>query len=486
MDTRKQLIRRWLSLLIDRWHVSSRVVLVAALLLLVLCNVAGQLVHQIHYETAFPFFVVEQFEHGWPLTYLVRDGRQTDAFYSKFPPPPPRTVRDCFALWSFPEEFRLGAFLADVCVAGLLAVAAGVAFEAWRRQRSSLWHIHLRDCFATMLAICLLAAWLVEKQRRHAVEEAAFADSPGQHPDMFSDLSLQISQTELPSWLRLCLGHEPLRLFERPFEVAVWNHPGWSKLEHVRSMRHVYAEDRGSTEDLAQLAKLPHLEALSLDDDWTPSVRLPTRSGTAELPPLPALRGLFIAQPLNHCRRIDRLTSLESLRICYGVDEQALREIGTLKNLRDLALDDLPESDDLSSLPSLPRLEALNLYSGHIDAAKLQSIGQCRQLKNLDFYMCHVDGSALRHLAGLPRLEILNLSNTNIADEDLLGLTNLQQLREVNLDSTKLKGTTLASLAGLPKLETLSLRNVYLDKEGKEQARRLKQLKRFTVLANDS
>ena len=447
--------RSWLSLVTGRWHTSSRVVMILILLVLVFCNLPGQFVKHLRYEDSHPFYVESGFEHGWPFTYLMRsveDPYESVRFtYPSvvFGSPVPTTVRNCFELWRDCEGFRLWSLLGNGCVLLLASLAAGIAFEAWRRQRSRIWHLHLIDLFAATLAASLVAAWYAYEQRRHVAEEAIFSEH--------HDRGIPIIQSYQPggiTWLRMCLGHEPFLFLNRPFEVYVNEGDDWSQLERLTTVRHVDAQVRGTTEELGHLAKMPHLEALSLDGSFD----TPADSIVAELPPLPNLRGLYLTQPAHRCRRIDRLTSLESFRITdfSGVDEQVLRELSALPNLRQLALDGLFESADLSFLPSRRKLSGLEFYNGDISGAALKYIGQCRQLKDLSFYMSRVDGSGIRHLATLTDLETLDLEYTDVTSADLAELRTLKRLRELELTETRIGGD-MQFLSELENLETLKL-----------------------------
>jgi internalin A len=246
---------------------------------------------------------------------------------------------------------------------------------------------------------------------------------------------------------------------------------------------------------------MPQLEALSLDEP----LGAPPDNVVAELPPLPKLRGLYLTQPAHRCRRIDRLFSLEALRITEGcIDEQVLREISVLPNLRELSLNGLSESADLSFLPSRLQLSALDLYHSEVGGAALKSIGQCPRLKELSLYFCRVDGSGMRHLSGLAHLETLNLEYTNVGTADLEAMATLKRLRELKLTNTevagdlrfmssleslerlklyntKVKGADLASLVGLAHLRSLDLGYTDIGANGRVYLRQMKQLQWLRV-----
>jgi hypothetical protein len=487
-------LRRWFSLLVGHWHASSRVAMVLALLTLVFCNLPGQSVTRMEYEIGHPFYVVSEFKHGWPLTYLIRadeGGEMRFLFYRS--PPKKSTARDCFQLWRYCEEFYPWLLATNGCIALATSLALGVAFEAWRRQRSRPWHIHLRDCFAAAFALSLVAAWYAYAQRQQASEAAALNDG---------SLSVRANQAGGITWLRRCLGDEYFQCFDRPFAVAVHERNGWAHLEKLASVYNVDANVPGTTAELAPLAQLPRLEALSLDVQLFGET---TDKIIAELPALPNLRGLYLAQQEHRYRRLDRLTLLESIRITEGcIDEHVLREISGLPNLREVALNGLGASADLSFLPSRPRLVALDLYNGDISADALENIGKCSRLRDLSFYMCRVDCSGVRHLSGLAHLERLNLEYTDVADGHLAALAKLRQLREFELTDTKVggdmhymsalenlesldlyntdvKGADLEPLVGLAHLRSLDLGYTSVGAKGRDYLRQMKQLRWLRV-----
>lgn len=443
--------RRRFSVLLGPWHTSSRVAAMLMLLFLVFCNVPGQHVKRIWYEVGHPFYVKSQFEHGWPLTYLVRA-----IPYPELPSPsivilsPDITIRGCFELWSDIEEIRSGVLLANGCVVLLGSLACGVLFEARRRARRRLWHIHLRDLFAVTLVVSLVGAWYVYAKRRFDAENAVLFGSDGHSGHVDS----QYYQQGGPTWLCLLASDEHSNHFlDRPFGATIADGQGWFQLERLTSVRQVHTRRRATTDELANLARMPRLEALDLDDDW----ETPDDEVVAELPPLPRLRGLSLCQPPSRCRGINRLTSLEALRITREVDDQTLREISELRNLRQLALDNLPESADLTFLRSLPKLSAVDFYNSSLSAAALRSIGQCRSLKVVSFYMADVDGHGIRHLSNLANLEDLDLSYTDVTSQDVVPLAVLKRLRNLNLNETQV--SDLSFVSALENLETLSLYN---------------------------
>ena len=441
-----------MSVLRKRWHKSSKCVTVLAFLILAFANLPGQIVKTIEYKVGVPFQSKSQFEHGWPFTYLVRSDRMLNVLYRFSGPRPERSVGDCFLLWRDCEALRPWRLFANCCVAVPISLILGAAFEIWRRKRIVVWHIHLADLFFSVLAASLVLGWYVQKTQQYTREHALFQEPRREMFDAFSQRDEEGGIT----WLRMVFGEKTALHLDRPFEVVVWESDGWSLVGKATSVRHVHACHRASTEEMSTLATLPKLEALSLEEVDDQGKRS-WDDLASELPPLPKLRGLYLSLPANRCRRIDRLTSLEALRITEGcIDEHALREVSALKSLRELALNGLSPSDDVSFLRSLPRLTDLDLHHGDLSNAALRNIGACQHLKSLSLHECDVDARGVRYLSGLALLESLDLGYTNVRDRDLADLASLGQLRELKLASTKIGGD-LRYLAGLQHLESLNL-----------------------------
>ncbi len=96
-----------------------------------------------------------QFEHGWPLTFLVREnGQNSIDDYEHW-----RITRDV-------EEIRAGALVADILLglAGLLAI--GWCYERWRRSRTRLLRITLRETLLVTLLAAMVCGWSIERYRR--------------------------------------------------------------------------------------------------------------------------------------------------------------------------------------------------------------------------------------------------------------------------------------------------------------------------------
>ena len=445
--------RRRFSLLLGPWHTSTRVAAGMVLLFLVFCNLPGQLVTRLRVGGFYPsvgdILRETRFEHGWPLTFLARPDTAIDIYGSG------RTIRDCFEFWSQIDEFRLGALLVNGCVVPLISLVCGIAIEAWRRKRQRLWQFHVRDLLAGMIAISLVGAWYVHRQRRYAAEQAiAHPPANGQFGSAY--LSCDDQEGGI-MWLRMSLGDEPFQFLDRVNSVTVWSSEGWSQIPVFSGVQEVGAVGRVTSDELTNLERLPRLRALSLEEFHSEE-----NTHRAELPALTRLQGLKLAHVGYVCRGIDRLCSLEVLSIySSNIDDQSLYEIAKLPKLRELAIYNSPVgARGLESLSALPELEALAVERATLDEESLQIVGRLRHLKVLRLTGCEFRGGDLRRMATLHGLEVLDLSDCDVTGRDLSPLVELTHLREMYLWGAKIRGDATNQLRQFKHLRVLTVPRV--------------------------
>ena len=425
----------WSSLLTERWHRSSRVVFWLVLVLLLFCNFPGQFKKEIDYEVGSPFPMRERWVHGWPCTFLERDALvhhanplavSPTAIFFYHP-----TLQDCFSLRRDVREVFWWLLALNLACAPLISLAVGLSFEIWRRQRTRLFQIHLRDCLLASLLASGVAAWCVRVYRPWAIEERLKSQVYRiPYPP------LTVTRQQRCTWFDLCAGEARwLEPFNPPLGLQIWHPDAFPQLQHFSSAKvvEITSVDFVSTEDLAHLTELPKLEAIhytgQLSTPRRDAVKIDRVVGRGKmgegdivgLPSLPNLRGLSVFIPAKCCRRLDRLTGLEYL--CIGndyVDDEALREIGQLRKLRHVELHGLEASADVSFLPSLPNLAAAYFYNSQLEDDAVQHISRCSGLMKLSLYCCKVDDGCIRHLTKLTKLQKLDVDQTQIKDIDAL------------------------------------------------------------------
>jgi hypothetical protein len=360
----------------------------------------------------------ERWVHGWPGGFLVRDALvhhpnplavSPSSVYFYHP-----TLTDCFSLTLDLQEVRWWMLGVNCACILLSAFAFGLLFEFWRRQRVRLFQIYLRDCLLASLFVSCAAAWCVHKYRPWTVEQR-FSSQARDSEDGFPPLT--VTRQLRSSLLQLCLPEQRwVEPFNPPLELQLWNQLGWANLHHFpeASLLKIQVSTTSKTQELAHLSSLPNLEAI---DYSYSSGEADAQYETAELPPLPNLRGLAVFVPAHCCRRLDRLTGLEYIRIGDGyVDEEALREVAQLSKLRHVALGGLEPGADLSFLPRLANLTAADFYHSELDEDALRHISQCSGLVELSLYSCDVDDKCIPYLARLTRLRDLDLQSTHVKD----------------------------------------------------------------------
>jgi hypothetical protein len=420
-------------------------------LFLVFCNLPGQEVARLRFGDMPPLVadmdIEYSLEHGWPLSFATRT-----SMLRSFPFVAPfgsgTTLGECFRFWSEVDEFRPVALLINAGVALLLAGAVGTGFEAWRRSRKA-WQVHLRDLSAVILVVSVVGAWYLNARQEYAAQERILRPQrTGDHS--LPELDCTYKQGGF-TWLRLMLGDAPFEFLDRPVQVMVADEKGWKQLAILRDIPRVDSTAAASSADLCHLARMPHLQALSL---WEPDF---VNSRSVELPPLPNLKGLELSHFLRTaCRGIDRAPSLEVVRISQSkVDDRTFQELSRLPKLRELSLDDVEvTADRLLTLSSLPKLRALELQHASLDASALRAIGRFQNLTYLELWGCSLAEGELKEVASLSRLQTLRLPRTNVASQDLAPLVGLP-LRELYLGGTQVDSEAIPHLLKLIDLRQL-------------------------------
>lgn len=200
-----------------------------------------------------------------------------------------------------------------------------------------------------------------------------------------------------------------------------------------------------SPDDLNEIAKLSHLECLSLKRSFLDSTQLSVLIRLKEL----SLKdcaldqdGLqVIGSSLTHLETLD-LSGTKKLPRDPALREEAINDqdmiiIATLHNLKELNLSDaFVGNDGLRMLVSnLRKLEKFTLQrSANNETVKeLANISNLRELDLSGSFSINSKGMA--DLAKLVQLRKLNLAHTKVGSEGMTHLANLQHLKELDLTS---------------------------------------------------
>jgi hypothetical protein len=136
----------------------------------------------------------------------------------------------------------------------------------------------------------------------------------------------------------------------------------------------------------------------------------------------------------------------------------------------------------LRYLPSLPKLEWLEVGGGSATSSGIANLKNCPAIRRLYVHDIDLGGDSFEWLAGLkdlealslqrtkvdgnvlknlksPNLIVLNLSGNLITDADMDQIASLKRLEVLALADTKISGDGIAKLEGMPRLNELNVTN---------------------------
>ena len=485
--------RRWWKL-----HASTYLVAVGVLALLVLANVPGQVV------VAPDPFALGRFpilsssrscEHGWPVTYLWREevlvGNKTR-----------------LSPWSLSEGvlrasyFGLGLDL----LAGAAALVLGVAlYEAWRRRRSKVYQLHVRDLLVLMTVVSVAFGWLGWQAKQHRDEQ-----------EVLRQLGVTTTHCQWqpggPSWMREWIGADRFRILDRVVSVELGHKQQFARWMHTAQSNGVLSGS-DSPNDLG----LPLIEGTdfvmpglggAFPTDNLPRYRAPAKpeasqsqaaavldADLAALGRLPNLQELILNQTgisNEQMTRVASLTGLRSLELSEcRIGDEGLAFLSELTNLEGLFVSGVEVTDDglehlkklnrlknlrletpwitdagLAHIQHLTNLESLQIDSEIASGAALQHIGALTKLKYLFFHEADVADAHLAHIAHLTELEWLSLKFSGVTDAGLLHLSGMINLRNLDLGRAHITDAGLSHLKGLANLESLRLNHTEVTDTG--------------------
>ena len=172
------------------------------------------------------------------------------------------------------------------------------------------------------------------------------------------------------------------------------------------------------------------------------------------------------------------LPSLQILQIWWG-ESGDLTYLPQLDNLLALDLYRLSiSSTGLANLAKMKELQTLNLGESSIVDADLAylSMSKLHELKSLNLGMTKIGDIGIHRLNALRKLEVLNLAETKISDRGLEAIGKVESLQFLNLNANKITDSGLANLGKLKNLEALYLAGTQIGDGG------LKQIAEFVNL----
>lgn len=158
---------------------------------------------------------------------------------------------------------------------------------------------------------------------------------------------------------------------------------------------------------------------------------------------------------INHVTRLEALYL--SSTMLYG---QGLSRLAGLTNLKSLTLDSVLGADDpaigpplLSRLPSLPRLEALDLRHSEIGDRDLPYLARLPRLKSLGLLRTLATGAGLAKLRSLQSLDELVIDRYMVTVEGLESLQATKHLRSLHIEGIDAGPQRMNALPYVPKFE---------------------------------
>lgn len=263
---------------------------------------------------------IDQFDHGWPLTYMRR------AYLVDFHQAERRQLRAPWLTksgWNFylrdeiridgVNNIRYGALAADAAAALLISSLLAASWEWRRRKRRGVFRFTLFDALATTALVCGCAGWAVNRGDQYDVDQAAL-QSLEEQGDWVNTTAVG------PVWLRRLVGAQTFpQWFERVDEVHLHrNTPGalgrWANWIGDKVNKRPPSSDAPGSFPFKELRLLEHLVALSFDrgsiiDEQTAAdigmlTRLRFLALPVEPPPSPEVVRV-IAKSLPNCKLVD-------------------------------------------------------------------------------------------------------------------------------------------------------------------------------------
>jgi len=196
-----------------------------------------------------------------------------------------------------------------------------------------------------------------------------------------------------------------------------------------------------------------------------------------------------------------KLTSLEELKLPYGITDAGLvklRDLTRMKHLRaqfryagggleplrhmhSLETLILPKNTtdvDLAILDGMPAIKKLQVRSSLVTNQGMKHIESCRSLEYLHLITEGTTSSGLFHLRGLP-IKKLYLRSCQVDEARLTPLLDLPQLQTLTIDSDSLRGDDLATIGKLTGLRLLTIRCKTVSDRGIAHLARLPSLKQL-------
>jgi hypothetical protein len=133
-------------------------------------------------------------------------------------------------------------------------------------------------------------------------------------------------------------------------------------------------------------------------------------------------------------------------------------------------------------LPSLSKLEWLEIGGGKVTPAGATNLKGCTALKRLYIHDIHLGDDSLEWLASLTHLEALSLQRTEITGKVLKNIKAYETLTVLNLSGNPIVNDDLSLIATLKNLEVLALANTKIGINGMAKLEGMKRLNELNLM----
>ena len=417
-------------------HASNWLAVIVCLAVLLLANLSGYVCWEWErQETGKPY----AWHHGWPWTFLQRDGAPDPVFGS------PTFDRDLWALNRRVLDVDPLALVGNVAVGlGLTVLFAG-GLEWRRRRRSRLLQLTISDLAGVTFVVAAVLGYGTWRYRNWELQAAALSASTFWIERGYL-LGVDVN-AGTPEWIRQRLGGERFRPFDRVAQIEFdWYDSQTAPMEGLRDLPSLVLYEK--PRDPTQLSAFRNLLHLEIDSHAATDVVLRQFADCRQLQTLSIQRSTGITvEGLQHLRE---LTALEVLAIDVSRTEDA----------------SATSEADFQWLDGMSRLRSLDMPAWHIPDGTLERIGAFRALLALDLSNTLITDAGIAHLDGLNALQSLDLSHTAVADAGLQAIGRLENLSDLQLDETQVGDDGLRQIAGLTKLYELTLNGTLISDAG--------------------
>ena len=451
-----------------RWSFSTWLLVLLAAVVLFFVEIPGRRIGAMKYA------------HGWPFVYLQRDYGGFSASGPSAQTGPledlwtqgrmPAFCEEAMIPWSWSGDKRSWQLAADLTFAISLLIAMGTLREAWRRRHPSrarrrFFQYSLRTLLMAVPLAALASAYVASSHEEHLAEETLRSTNVWVYPsDDFQQFWLP------PSWLPESVTKlAPTAWFVHITRIRVsplreLQRDAVKKLHHLEALE-CEAPDAA---DLAAIAEIPSLTELQISGLGI------TAATIKDIARLPRLRRLSIEDKQIDAAALAELSGFASLEeLDIGQTAATQIDLHGLKNLRSVVVGgrargfdrlryfsidfegpgkpQLPDSADgvirpLVRLADLPALVSVMLRDATLDETSCADLAKLESIEDLDLTDCLIaDGL---EIGGRNRLRDVSIWNCSCRS---VHLHDLPQLHSLDMeDDGRLRVLTLERL---PQLE---------------------------------